>query len=634
MTARAVWDNLTPRNTHVLEGLKQLDVAKQIVVDFAAANQVPLSDSQAIELAQKAHLHPRLIQFSVEQLHNDETDLVTILRRLDDLENEQRDYTIEELLDEMIRQTVEHMAKYARHGADAKALLSNLTILKGFFPDAAIQAVAPESLNDEDALLHARETLQKWQFLRRDRVTKRFTLGELVPEALGRPHDDVFWAYAGFYTRRAGEIYSLGPENWKDYDDELPNVLAVGDALVTAIPNIISTLNKDREIEELEKNHLEMALVFFLDTRDFVTDRLEFQRISWLRIGTIVAEFMNEGRYQGILLHSLAFALSLTGNNQEAVNYYEQALPITSEHGDRIAEGTVLNNLGRVWTQLGDAEKATYYLEKALPIRRELKDIDGETATLNNLGMLADSLGDKQQALKYYRRADKICSEVKDKRIQANTYSNMGTILDALGRGDEALKYYERAFAICSRIGDRRGAAIILNNTGKLYASLGNSEEAFNRFYQALEAHNAVGNVLDAATTLNNIGTLLIETGQAKESFEHLNKALNIQVSMEDQRGQATTLANIGMAHHALKENLTAIESLKQAIDKFTLCGDRYSLVSANANISVVYQEIGQLDNAMKYMRDAIQTGASIEHPHVQMLSGQYAILVTLSMYK
>ena len=74
------------------------------------------------------------------------------------------------------------------------------------------------------------------------------------------------------------------------------------------------------------------------------------------------------------------------GDRAQALTYYQQALPIRREVGDRAGEATTLNNIGAVYDGLGDRAQALTYYQQALPIRREVGDRAGEAATLNNIG--------------------------------------------------------------------------------------------------------------------------------------------------------------------------------------------------------------------------------------------------------
>ena len=46
------------------------------------------------------------------------------------------------------------------------------------------------------------------------------------------------------------------------------------------------------------------------------------------------------------------------GERQRALEYYQQALPILREVGDRAGEATTLNNIGAVYDGLGDRAAA------------------------------------------------------------------------------------------------------------------------------------------------------------------------------------------------------------------------------------------------------------------------------------
>ena len=82
-----------------------------------------------------------------------------------------------------------------------------------------------------------------------------------------------------------------------------------------------------------------------------------------------------------------------TGNRTAALDYFEQALPIFREVGDRAGEAATLNNIGLVHDRRGDGQAALGYFEQALPIYREVGDRAGEAATLNNIGLVHNHRG-------------------------------------------------------------------------------------------------------------------------------------------------------------------------------------------------------------------------------------------------
>jgi len=65
------------------------------------------------------------------------------------------------------------------------------------------------------------------------------------------------------------------------------------------------------------------------------------------------------------------------GEYAAALNYYEQALTIFREIGDRAEEGTTLNNIGLIYASLGEYVVALDYFQQALTLRREIGDRAG-----------------------------------------------------------------------------------------------------------------------------------------------------------------------------------------------------------------------------------------------------------------
>jgi tetratricopeptide (TPR) repeat protein len=70
---------------------------------------------------------------------------------------------------------------------------------------------------------------------------------------------------------------------------------------------------------------------------------------------------------------------------QQAQGYYEQALAIAHEVGDRAVEGTTLNNLGGLADDLGQPEQARSYFEQSLAIFQAVGAVDSARVVAENL---------------------------------------------------------------------------------------------------------------------------------------------------------------------------------------------------------------------------------------------------------
>ena len=62
------------------------------------------------------------------------------------------------------------------------------------------------------------------------------------------------------------------------------------------------------------------------------------------------------------------------GEVEKAIGYYEQALVIAREIGDRQGEGNALGNLGIAYADLGEVEKAKALLQQAKAIGEQIGD--------------------------------------------------------------------------------------------------------------------------------------------------------------------------------------------------------------------------------------------------------------------
>ncbi|MBC7929937.1 MAG: tetratricopeptide repeat protein, partial [Rubrivivax sp.] len=110
--------------------------------------------------------------------------------------------------------------------------------------------------------------------------------------------------------------------------------------------------------------------------------------------------------WEAFALHYSGRASSRLGEQQKALEFYNQALALRRAVGDREGEATTLNDIGAVYRGLGELQKALEFLNLALPLRRAVGDRAGEALTLDNLMELhRDDLAAPPLAIFYGKQA-------------------------------------------------------------------------------------------------------------------------------------------------------------------------------------------------------------------------------------
>ncbi|MEG5197565.1 MULTISPECIES: CHAT domain-containing protein, partial [unclassified Microcoleus] len=252
---------------------------------------------------------------------------------------------------------------------------------------------------------------------------------------------------------------------------------------------------------------------------------------------------------------------------QEALKYYNQALPIRREVGDRSGEARTLNGIGAVYDNISEPQEALKYFNQALPIMREVKNRAGVATTLNNIGVVYQKIGQHQEALKYFNLALPILREVGNRAGVATTLNNIGAFYDSISQPQEALKYFNLALPILREVKNRAGVATTLNNIGAFYQKNRQPQEALKYFNQALPITRAVGDSSGEATTLNNIGAFYDSISQPQEALKYFNQALPILRAVGDRAREAITLSGISLVYRDTKQPTQAIEYLEQSVN-------------------------------------------------------------------
>ena len=175
---------------------------------------------------------------------------------------------------------------------------------------------------------------------------------------------------------------------------------------------------------------------------------------------------MGDRSQEAITLNNIGAVYHALGENQKALDFYQQALPLSRAVGDRSQEAITLHNIGLVYHTLGEKQKALDFYQQALPLSRAVGDHAREAITLNNIGGVYSNLGEKQKALDFYQQALPLRRTVGDRAGEATTLSNIGYLLQQQKQPQLAIIFYKQSVNVYETLrGDIKGLSKELQQT-------------------------------------------------------------------------------------------------------------------------------------------------------------------------
>jgi tetratricopeptide (TPR) repeat protein len=212
------------------------------------------------------------------------------------------------------------------------------------------------------------------------------------------------------------------------------------------------------------------------------------------------------------------------------------ALASVRELADRRGEAWVLNNLGMVLA-LQHVNDAVGYFEQALAILRDTGNRRDQAQPANNLAFCYLILGRHEEAVTALLDALELQREVGRRYGEAVALCNLGEAYLELGRQAEAIEHSERALAIAREVGSVRDEAYALYNLGRAQLDLGHLAEAARLFDQALSIHRAAGDRYGEAGVLRRIGAAQVSAGMLAVASETWGRAKRLlEVLGEDRQ--------------------------------------------------------------------------------------------------
>ncbi|WP_306296883.1 tetratricopeptide repeat protein [Nostoc sp. TCL26-01] len=273
----------------------------------------------------------------------------------------------------------------------------------------------------------------------------------------------------------------------------------------------------------------------YLDTKNYLQAKESYLQILELSQQLQGVEATQIKSSLARTYHQLGMVAQYLREYDQGRDYYQQALEIYIEFGDRYSCARTYHQLGTVAEELREYDQGRDYYQQALEIYIEFGDRYSCARTYHQLGMVAQELREYQQGRDYYQQALEIYIEFGDRYSCARTYHQLGRVAEELREYQQARDYYQQALEIKIPFGDRYSCAITYHQLGMVAQYLREYNQARDYYQQALEIKIPFGDRYSQALTLHCLGTLAQAEQNYSEARANLQRALEIYVEFEDE---------------------------------------------------------------------------------------------------
>ncbi len=258
---------------------------------------------------------------------------------------------------------------------------------------------------------------------------------------------------------------------------------------------------------------------------------------EYLTRALVTANHLKDTQAKGDVLNAFGVAYQRLGDNQQAIDYYQQALTIRQQMGNEAQVATTMSNLSAVLAITGRHQEAQDNLTQALQLYRKINDELNESIVLNEMGILLEEQGQYQQAKDHYQEALDIRMRLDEKWLKAESMNNLGFMYFLEGEHNHATIYWQQAMQIYQEVGDEVGEVQIMQNQGQLALRSGKINEATKLFNDSLALAQRLGLLTESLVAQANLAKSQWQQGSQIQAVADVSQVYQEMKAANDVRG-------------------------------------------------------------------------------------------------
>ena len=294
------------------------------------------------------------------------------------------------------------------------------------------------------------------------------------------------------------------------------------------------------------------------------------------------------------------------------VGYYERALALHRQLGDRGAEGHDLLGLGYCRSTQGDNAQAREHSLRALEIHRSMGNPRGEGDARRILGYVYSALSNFPEAIAEFEKARTIHRNIGYSRGEGDAWCGIGTPLWDSGRFKAAEEAYQQAMRIYRAAQDIADEADAVNGLGWCCWAQGKYRQAIGHFENALAIHRAIDDRGGITANLCGLGDAWTSLGDLDRGTAFLREGLEVCRNSKDDYWEGCCLWGLAYASQQAGDHRTAIGILEPDLKLMRERADQRGIACDLNSLGASYIKLGEIAPARACFEEALTISRAI----------------------
>jgi signal transduction histidine kinase len=314
------------------------------------------------------------------------------------------------------------------------------------------------------------------------------------------------------------------------------------------------------------------------------------------------------------MLHIASYNQVLLGNTyrdlaeyDSAEFYYNMAMSIISQTGNKAYKARVHKNLGQLYLILWRNADALKQLEMAEDLLRgSVPDVYQLADVLSLYGLAYENLLDYDKARIYFGRMCEVANARNDAYHKIICVLNKADLTSRRGDFAAALQYCFDAIEMSKQYQYPPQMVEIYFKTGEVYMELSQYALASKYLFEALKISERLGLRYQTAKIFADLSWINKDQGNFPLALDYINRSQKIREDIGDQHGVSNSQNIRGLIYYQQKRYDQALQEFDKSIAIRKAIGHEKGIAAGLYNSSLVYQDLGQYETTYKLQMQAL----------------------------